>query len=134
MPLYLTIEIAAPQDIDMDTQRGNIRYIIQNLRATYGVPRRERYRDPLDCLIETVLSQSTSNANSQRAYANLKARFPTWDGARRARATSIEAAIRVGGLAHQKSIRIKKLLNEIYERRGSLDLSFLITIQLGDAF
>src|SRR5262249_50346322 len=96
--------------------------------------RRQRYRDPLDCLIETILSQSTSNKNSQRAYANLKARFPTWDGARRARATSIEAAIRVGGLAHQKSIRIKKLLNEIYERRGSLDLSFLITTPLGDAF
>jgi len=129
----LTIEIAASQDIDMDARRGNIRYIIQNLRAVYGVPRRQTYRDPLDCLIETILSQSTSNKNSQRAYANLKDRFPTWDRARRARATSIEAAIRVGGLSRQKSIRIKKLLNEIYDRRGSLDLSFLHSAALGDA-
>jgi endonuclease-3 len=99
----------------------------------YGTPRRERYRDPLDCLIETILSQSTSNANSRRAYANLKARFPTWEQARRARASSIEAAIRVGGLARQKSIRIKELLNQIYKRRGSLDLAFLHTIRLDEA-
>src|SRR5215469_6674192 len=117
----------------MDEKRGNIRYIIQNLRAVYGMPRRHRYPDPLDCLIEAILSQSTSNQNSDRAFANLKTRFPTWDAARRGRATSIEAAIRVGGLAHQKSIRIKKLLNEIYDRRGSLDLSFLRTSALDEA-
>src|SRR5262249_61905311 len=73
------------------------------------------------------------NRNSQRAHANLKGRFPTWDAARRARVTSIEASMRSVGLAHQKSIRIKKLLNEIYERRGSLDLSFLRTAALDDA-
>ena len=117
----------------MDSFRENVHYIIQNLRATYGVPRRYHYRDPLDCLVETVLSQSTSNANSNRAYSNLKARFPTWEQARRARASSIEAAIRVGGLARQRSGRIKQLLNGIHQRRGSLDLSFLRTIPLDQA-
>lgn len=117
----------------MDTARENVPYIIQNLRAVYGVPRREHYRDPLDCLIETILSQSTSNANSHRAYANLKGRFPTWEQARRARASSIEAAIRVGGLARQKSMRIKDLLNGIYQRRRSLDLSFLRTARVDEA-
>lgn len=117
----------------MDSARENVPYIIQNLRSAYGVPRRDRHLDPLDCLIETILSQSTSNQNSHRAYANLKARFPAWERARRARTTSIEAAIRVGGLARQKSVRIKSLLNEIYQRRGSLDLSFLRTARLDDA-
>jgi endonuclease-3 len=46
---------------------------------------------------------------------------------------SIEAAIRSGGLARQKSVRIKNLLNEIYERRGSLDLSFLFTTPIEEA-
>lgn len=108
-------------------------YIIQNLRAVYGVPECERGLDPLDVLIQTILSQSTTNVNSDRAFQSLKQRFPTWEQARRARVTSIEAAIRSGGLARQKSLRIKKLLNEIYERRGSLDLSFLFDAPIEEA-
>jgi endonuclease-3 len=111
----------------------SIPYVIQNLKAAYGVPDCERGLDPLDVLIQTILSQSTTNINSYRAFDSLKRRFPTWDQARRARVTSIEAAIRSGGLARQKSLRIKKLLNEIYERRGSLDLSFLFTTPLDEA-
>ena len=111
----------------------NVPYIIQNLRAVYGNPKPERGLDPLDVLIETILSQSTSNINSGRAFENLKKRFPTWEQARRAQVTSIEAAIRSGGLARQKSVRIKNLLNEIYQQRGSLDLLFLRTAPLDEA-
>ena len=108
-------------------------YIIQNLRAVYGVPTPRPGLDPLDVLVETVLSQSTSDTNSQRAFASLKRKYPAWDAARRARVTSIEAAIRCGGLARQKSVRIKELLGEIYRRRGSLDLGFLHTAPLAEA-
>lgn len=108
-------------------------YIIQNLKAVYGTPVCEGGLDPLDVLIETILSQSTTNVNSHRAFESLKRRFPTWEQAQRARTTSIEAAIRSGGLARQKSVRIKNLLNEIYERRGSLDLSFLHHAPLEEA-
>ncbi len=111
----------------------SIPYVIQNLKATYGVPKPEPALDPLDVLIETILSQSTSNMNSARAFQNLKRRFPTWNSARRARVSSIEAAIRSGGLARQKSVRIKQLLNEIQKRRGSLDLSFLNKAPLEEA-
>jgi endonuclease-3 len=119
------------EDISSNAER--VPYIIQNLRAAYGVPELERGLDPLDVLIETILSQSTTNTNSRRAFESLKRRFPDWDRARRARAASIEAAIRSGGLARQKSVRIKNLLNEIYERRGSLDLSFLCRAPLEEA-
>jgi endonuclease-3 len=111
----------------------SIPYIIQNLRVVYGTPKPERGLDPLDVLIETILSQSTTNANSRRAFECLKRRFPRWEAARRARVTSIEAAIRSGGLATQKSVRIKDLLKEIHKRRGSLDLSFLTTAPLEEA-
>ena len=110
-----------------------IAYIIQNLKAVYGVPKLERGLDPLDVLIETILSQSTTNANSNRAFDNLKHKFPTWEQARRARASTIEAAIRSGGLAKQKSLRITNLLNEIHKRRKSLDLSFLKSAPLDAA-
>jgi endonuclease-3 len=111
----------------------SISYIIQNLRSVFGQPSLERGLDPLDVLIQTILSQSTTNANSGRAFESLKRKFPTWETARRARVTSIKAAIRSGGLARQKSVRIKQLLNEIHERRGSLDLSFLRTAPLEEA-
>jgi endonuclease-3 len=111
----------------------SLSYIIQNLKAVYGVPQCEPDLDPLDVLIQTILSQSTTNINSHRAFESLKQRFPDWESARRARVTSIEAAIKSGGLARQKSIRIKQLLNEIYQRRGSLDLSFLVTAPLEEA-
>jgi endonuclease III len=121
------------QEHSHEHQLESIRYIIQNLRALYGVPQPEPDLDPLDVLIETILSQSTTNANSGRAFESLKDRYPTWEHARRARASSIEAAIRSGGLAKQKSVRIKELLNTIHARRGSLDLSFLSTVPLDEA-
>jgi endonuclease-3 len=111
----------------------SIPYIIQNLKSAYGKPAPERGLDPLDVLIGTILSQATSDTNSYRAFESLKRRFPSWEQARRARVASIEAAIRSGGLARQKSKRIKTLLNEIHEQRGSLDLSFLNQAPLDEA-
>lgn len=111
----------------------SIPYIIQNLKSVYGKPKPERGLDPLDVLIGTILSQATSDTNSYRAFENLKRRFPSWEQARRARVSSIEAAIRSGGLARQKSKRIKTLLNEIHQQRGSLDLSFLKQAPLDEA-
>lgn len=101
-------------------------YIIQNLERAYGVPENKWTGwDVLDMLVSVILSQATSDANSDRTYDALKARFPTWDAALRARATAIADAIRLGGLANQKAAVIRALLKQIKERRGSLDLSFL---------
>jgi endonuclease-3 len=119
--------------IDRPNPPESVPYVIQNLKAVYGAPKPKLGLDPLDVLIETILSQSTTNANSDRAFESLKRRFPDWDAARRAPVASIEAAIRSGGLAKQKSVRIKELLNEIRKRRGSLDLSFLRTVPLEEA-
>jgi endonuclease-3 len=116
-----------------DAAADTVPYVIQNLRAVYGKPKPELGLDPLDVLIQTILSQSTSNTNSDRSFESLRKRFTTWEQARRARVTSIEAAIRSGGLARQKSVRIKSLLNEIHRLRGSLDLSFLRTAPLDEA-
>lgn len=129
------VSIDSPRKVSIDSPHtpDSIPYVIQNLKAVYGAPMPQLGLDPLDVLIETILSQSTTNVNSGRAFESLKRRFPTWEAARRARVTSIEAAIRSGGLARQKSVRIKELLNEIHKRRGSLDLSFLTTAPPGEA-
>jgi endonuclease III len=57
-----------------------IRYIVQNLERAYGVPVNRRRSDPLDVLIAVILSQATSDINSDRTFAALRARFPTFSG------------------------------------------------------
>lgn len=96
----------------------------RRLARAYGRPRRAR-RDPLDTLVETVLSQHTSDLNSARAFTSLKHAFPRWSGAAGAPAPLIERAIRVGGLARVKSRTIKRLLAQVKEREGRYDLGRL---------
>jgi endonuclease III len=102
-----------------------LRYIIQNLERTYGVPENRRGSDPLDMLIKIILSQATSDTNSDRTFKALKARFPVWDSLLRARTSTIAATIRSGGLANQKATVIKDVLRQIKEDRGALNLNFL---------
>jgi endonuclease-3 len=111
-----------------------IKYIVQNLERAYGVPENEwAGSDLLDMLVSVILSQATSDANSRRTFAELKRRYPTWDGVLRARETSIAAAIKSGGLANQKARVIKNLLKQIGERHGPLDLSFVAEMSNEDA-
>src|SRR5262249_22997786 len=92
---------------NLTEKRLQVKYITQNLEATYGVPPNNHNDDPLDELIITILSQSTTDVNSDRAFESLKRRFPEWEQARRARTSSIAAAIKSGGLANVKSVVIK---------------------------
>ncbi len=88
----------------------------------------------MDVLIETILSQNTTDKNSSRAFKRLKARFPDWERVASARVASIEAAIRIGGLPNIKAKRIKKVLREIRKREGKLSLGSLKQKQAGEAF
>jgi endonuclease-3 len=101
-------------------------YIVQNLERAYGVPENKWTDwDVLDMLVAVILSQATSDANSDRTYDALKQRFPTWDAVLRAREQTLVETIRLGGLANQKATVIRGLLREVKERHGSFDLSFL---------
>ena len=70
----------------------------------------------------TVLSQHTSDVNTARAFSGLKQRFPTWQSVRDADPAEVADAIRSGGLADTKSVRIQRILGEIEEREGRIDL------------
>ena len=73
----------------------------------------------------TVLSQHTSDANSERAFESLGRRFASWDEVLVARPQEIAAAIRAGGIANVKALRIQAILAEIERREGALDLARL---------
>jgi endonuclease-3 len=102
-----------------------IREVQRRLRAQQGKFEPKQPMPILDQVVGTVLSQHTSDVNSDRAFAWLKARFPAWEQVAHAPVEEIEDAIRCGGLARQKARRIKKILNAIDEREGRVDLSCL---------
>jgi endonuclease III len=79
----------------------------------------------IDELVATVLSQHTSDVNSERAFAQLKAKFPAWEQVADAPVDEVADAIRCGGIADQKARRIQQLLAAIEEREGGLDLGRL---------
>jgi endonuclease-3 len=110
-----------------------VRYIIQNLERAYGVPSNERASAPLDMLIQIILSQATSDTNSDRTFAALKKRFPNWEALLRARESTIADTIRSGGLANQKAAVIKSLLRQIKDERGTLNLDFLHKLSAKEA-
>src|ERR1044071_4252511 len=92
-------------------------YIVQNLERAYGVPENKWTGwDVLDMLVAVILSQATSDANSDRTYDALKRRFPTWDAVLRARAETIADTIRSGGLANQQAAEIRALVRQGEER------------------
>lgn len=104
---------------------SQIAEITRWLEEAYGVPEVRGSSEPLDELIETVLSQNTSDVNSSRAMAELVRRFPTWEQVLRAPTSAVARAIRIGGLANIKAPRIKKILAHIRKRHGKLSLKFL---------
>ncbi len=89
-----------------------------------GVPKRPRkLPPPLDMLIATVLSQNTNDKNSHRAYTSLRKRYPSWESVAAAPARGVASAIRSGGMATQKSARIRKILRDVHARFGRYSLN-----------
>jgi endonuclease-3 len=108
--------------------RRRIRAVADRLSREQGPPEPVTVLPPLDELIATVLSQHTSDHNSHRAFAELKARFPTWDRALAAPTSELADAIRSGGIADQKAARIQRILGAVREREGRLDLARLTSL------
>jgi endonuclease-3 len=96
--------------------RRKMRAIRDRLRREYGRPVLRPHRAPVDELILTVLSQNTNDRNRDVAYARLRERFESWAEVRDAPVAEIEDAIRPGGLAPTKAVRIKRILGELHER------------------
>ncbi len=101
--------------------RRRLLAILRRLRRAYGAPPAPRRLAPLDELILTVLSQNTNDTNRDRAYADLRARFPSWDEVADAPLPAIARAIRRGGLGPTKSVRLREILRSLRGRAIPLD-------------
>ena len=100
-----------------------MRRIRDRLSAEYGRPELRPHGAPIDELVLTVLSQNTNDRNRDVAYARMRERFGSWAEVRDAPAAELEEALRPGGLAPTKAVRIQQILREI----GDDDLAWLET-------
>src|SRR5919199_1934589 len=97
----------------MAADKRKLRAIRDRLRREYGRPILRPHRAPVDELILTVLSQNTNDRNRDVAYARFRDRFSSWAEVRDAPVAEVEEAIRPGGLAPTKSVRIQEILRAL---------------------
>jgi endonuclease-3 len=122
------------QDPPIDRRvSGKFAVIAGRLADDYGSKVWRSSGPPLDELIATILSQHTSDTNSARAYASLRAAFPNWREVVASPTAAVADAIRSGGLADLKAPRIQAILREIELAAGDLSLDWLATLPMSEA-
>jgi endonuclease-3 len=99
------------------------------LEQAFGEPKpAAAHEDTVESLVLTILSQSTTDANSERAFESLKRDFSgrnggvDWQKVAAAPVEKLAGSIRSGGLANQKSERIQRILAWIKEEFGGYDI------------
>ncbi len=117
----------------MSTLRKKTAEVCKRLIENYGTIIVQRNLKPIDELVLTILSQNTNDTNMLRAYASLKAAYPTWEEVLKVSEEDLGQAIRSSGFFRVKAQRIKATLSEILERVGKLDLSHLEHMSVKDA-
>jgi endonuclease III len=103
--------------------------VMRRLGKQYGIPQLHPNGDPIGELVRTILSQNTTDANSDRAYSDLRFRFSDWESVESAPIEDVAASIRQAGLAIQKANTIQSALREL----GATDWSELMLLPIPDA-
>jgi len=102
-----------PRALWQRPSRRRVVAVRDRLRTVYGIPCVPPHGRPLDELVLTVLSQSTSDRNRDVAFLRLRERFPSWEAVRDAPRADVEAALQPGGLHRQKAVRIQEILRAL---------------------
>ena len=116
-----------------DAIKDRVRQILDLLEGEYSIPEWQPSYDPISVLVQTILSQNTSDANSGAAFRSLTASFGSWEDVADADVDVIAHCISRGGLGRIKAQRIKQALKGIVCKRGWLELEFLSQLTLSDA-
>ncbi len=105
--------------------RQRILRLADGLRERFGIPGCPRRVSILDALVQTLLSQGTTDHNRDLAFNELKKRFPSWEAAADATQSALASAVRSAGLGNQKAARIRSFLHWLCDEHGELSLEFL---------
>jgi endonuclease-3 len=103
------------------------------LRETYGYPKWRQHLPPVDEMVNTILSQNTSDTNRDMAFGRLTERFDSWEAVRDADLNDVIDAIRPAGLANQKGPSIQRALHHLTETQGKITLDFITDMPVDEA-
>ena len=122
-----------PDDVRLPPNEKALR-VHDRLCAEYGCPIPYFHEfDPLSELVSSLLSHRTKNADSHRAFQNLRDRFPDWAAVRDAPVAEVQAALTPCTWPEQKAPRLQEVLRRIQEERGELALDFLGDLSVPEA-
>ena len=116
----------------MNPETKRVLRIHDLLLAEYG-DRPWQPHDPVASLVNTILSQNTNDVNRDRAFEQLRERFPTWEAVRDAPLEALIDVIRPAGLGPTKGPRIQEALRRITAERGKISLDFLADLPVEEA-
>jgi endonuclease III len=105
--------------------RYKYQQIARILADTYGFPTWRQHLPPVDELVCTILSQNTSDTVRDKAFDQLRVRFPTWEAVRDAPSAEVIDMIRPAGLSDKKGPRIQEVLRCLTQEHGAITLDFL---------
>jgi len=108
--------------------------ILRILKDNFSVPRLSNIvSDPFKVLVRTIISQSTADVNTRRAYENLSRKMLiTPKRLAEADVEEIKDALKVAGLYRNKSRVLKEIASQVLERfNGSID--FVYSLPLDEA-
>jgi endonuclease-3 len=109
--------------ISTKEQQNLTRWVLRRLNDHYGEAEWTTRFAPLEELIGTILSQHTSDVNSERAFQSLMTRYSSWEAVRDAPLQELIDTIRSGGLAVVKAQRIQAVLRALTEEDGRVRLA-----------
>ena len=90
-------------------------------------------KDPLSELVSALLSHRTKNADSKRAYSQLRQRFPTWEAVRDAQVDAVQDAVAPCTWPEQKAPRLQSVLRHLTSTPRGLSLDWLADVSVPEA-
>ncbi|MCL1926329.1 MAG: endonuclease III [Syntrophorhabdaceae bacterium] len=106
----------------------------RRLASSFGTPKSCPHEmPPVWNLVLTILSQNTTDACRDRAFAALRKKYPTFPRLAAADAGELAETIRPAGLSRTKSASILAALSRLKQERGGYTLDFLESMPLPEA-
>ncbi|MEL7625314.1 MAG: endonuclease III [Anaerolineaceae bacterium] len=114
-------------------RREKLEQVNKRLLEYFGEPNWHERMPAVDELVCTILSQNTNDVNRDKAYTELRRRYPTWKEVRDADPEELQHVIRIAGLAEQKGPNIQAALKAVSEKDEKFDLDWLKKLSVDEA-
>lgn len=117
---------------NLEAKQAKYKLVAPLLEARYGRKEIKRH-DGMDELVSCILSQSTTDANRDRAFDALKRMYPRWEDVHHADPAELIETVKPAGLASSKAPNIQASLARIFEERGEYNIDFLEDMPVDEA-